>query len=108
MSTHLERKYQAHVIAELHKRMPGCVVLKNDANYMPGIPDLIILFGLHWGMLEVKTSAYASKEPNQEYYVQTLGEMSYVAIIYPENEEDVLYELQSTLQSCRDACILES
>jgi hypothetical protein len=76
-------------------RLPGCFILKNDEQYMPGIPDLIVLYGNQWVMLEVKKSAKEPYQPNQEYYLEILGQMSYTATIYPENEGQVLDEVQS-------------
>lgn len=100
----LERTYQAELIKKLRVIFPGCVILKNDTDYMQGVPDLTILFGKHWAMLEVKRvrpRSSADFEPNQEWYLDQLNGMSYAACIYPENEEDVLYELQQTFRTRR-------
>ena len=93
----LERDYQAKLIAKLKDILPGCVILKNDTDYLQGIPDLLILYGGRWAMLEVKRSASASHQPNQDYYVDMLGRMSYAAFIFPENEEEILREVQRAL-----------
>lgn len=77
---------------------PGCIVLKNDPNYLQGIPDLIILWGPRWATLEVKKSANASHQPNQDYYVATMDNMSFSRFIYPENKEEVLHELQQSFR----------
>lgn len=77
---------------------PGCIVLKNDPNYLQGIPDLIILWGPRWATLEVKKSANASHQPNQDYYVATMDDMSFSRFIYPENKEEVLHELQQSFR----------
>lgn len=90
----LESKYQAELIRKLKKLFPGCEVLKNDSSYIQGIPDLTILHGDKWAMLEVKPSANASERPNQRHYVTQLSSMSFAAFIFPENEEEVLNELQ--------------
>jgi hypothetical protein len=95
-----ENEYQAYLIKEIKRRLPGCTILKNDANYMQGILDLLILHCDRWAMLEVKASADAKLQPNQAYYVEKFGEMSFAAFIYPENEKEVLDALQQTLQSC--------
>lgn len=92
----LERDFQRDLIKELKKIFVGCIVLKNDSSYIQGIPDLIILFEDKWASLEVKKSATASHRPNQEYYVETMDSMSFSRFIYPENKEEVLYELQET------------
>lgn len=75
---------------------PGCVVLKNDPNYIQGIPDLTIFYRDKWATLEVKKAANASHQPNQDYYVEMMNHMSFSSFIYPENKEEVLNELQLT------------
>lgn len=80
---------------------PGCVVLKNDASYAQGIPDLIILYKKKWAMLEVKSYKTANTQPNQQYWIDRLDQMSYASFICPDTEEGVLYELQLTFVSRR-------
>lgn len=94
-----ENRFQAELIREIKKRLPGAVVLKNDPNYIQGIPDLIVLYRDKWAALECKKSRTESHQPNQDYYVETMGEMSYAAFIYPENREEVLHELQQAFLS---------
>lgn len=95
----LERDFQSKLIGDLRKRFPGCIIMKNDPNYIQGIPDLIILYGSRWASLEVKKSARAKKRPNQDYYVDKMNEMSFSRFICPENKEEVLDELQSAFES---------
>ena len=97
----LERDFQARLIKELKQIFKGCIFMKNDSSYIQGIPDLLILYRDKWAALEVKKSETASHRPNQEYYVELMYEMSYASFIYPENKEEVLYELQQTLFSRR-------
>lgn len=98
-STKLERDFQSKLIKEIKDRFPGCVVLKNDASYIQGIPDLTVLFNDHWAMLEVKRSSSASHRPNQEYYVDLLDKMSFSRFICPENKKEVLDELAHSFES---------
>lgn len=93
----LESKFQANLIKEIKSIFPGCIVLKNDSSYMQGIPDLLILHKDKWASIEVKRSANASKQPNQEYYVGLMNEMSFSRFICPENKEEVLRDLQQAL-----------
>ena len=93
----LERDFQAKLIKELKVMFKGCIIVKNDPNYIQGIPDLLILYNDRWAALEVKKSATAHHQPNQEYYVDLMDQMSFAAFIYPENKEDILYELQQAL-----------
>lgn len=91
-----ENKYQADVIKKIKERLPNCIVMKNDPNYIQGIPDLTILYKDRWATLEVKKSAKEPHQPNQDYYVDSMNQMSFSSFIYPEIEEEVLNELQKT------------
>lgn len=95
----LESKFQAGLVKELKDRFPGCVVMKTDPNYIQGIPDLLILHNDKWASLECKKNVSAKHQPNQDYYVGRMNEMSFSRFICPENKEDVLNELQQALQS---------
>lgn len=94
----LERDYQARLIKKLRVMFPGCVILKNDPDYLQGIPDIVIFYGDRWAMLEAKRSERASVQPNQDYYIGLLNEMSFASFIYPSNEQEVLRDLQSALE----------
>jgi len=96
-----ERTYQARLIQDLHKLFPDCIVLKNDSSYRQGMPDLLILYNDRWAALEVKRSKDAPVTPNQGYYIDTMNEMSYASFIYPENEDEVLDDLQHTFSVTR-------
>lgn len=96
-----ENKFQSDLIKELKKLFPGCIVLKNDPNYIQGIPDLLILYGKRWATLECKKSSDSSVRPNQAYYVKRMNKMSFSRFIFPENKEEVLRELQSAFKSGR-------
>ena len=95
----LENKFQANLIREIKNMLPGCIVIKNDSSYIQGIPDLLILYKDKWAALECKKNARASKQPNQEYYVGMMNDMSFAQFICPENKEDILNDLYKTLQS---------
>lgn len=94
----LERDYQAKLIKKIKERLPDCIVMKQDANYKQGIPDLLILNKDKWAALEVKQNEKSHHRPNQDYYVEKMNTMSYASFIFPENEEDVLNEIQQALQ----------
>ena len=96
-----ESAFQSALIRDLKKIFPGCVVLKNDANYYQGIPDLLILYNDKWAMLECKRSSNARYQPNQDYYIEKFGKMSFASFISPENKEEVLDELQQAFESGR-------
>lgn len=100
-----ESGFQADLIRELKELFPGCIVLKNDANYLQGFPDLTILYRHKWAVLECKRSLREPYQPNQEYYLEELDNMSFASMICPENREAVLYELQHTFSVRRSARI---
>jgi len=99
----LESPFQRKLIKELRELFPGCIILKNDPEYIDDIPDLLILFGDRWAALECKSSATAARQPNQGWYVEEMNRMSYASFIYPANKEQVLHELQLALRPRRKA-----
>lgn len=94
----LESAFQAKLIKRIKKEFPSCIVLKNDAEYLQGIPDLLILYKDKWAALEVKRSSSSSHRPNQEFYVDKMDEMSYARFIFPENEKEIIDELKIYFQ----------
>lgn len=100
-----ESKYQSDLIKKIKLLLPGCFVQKNDSSYTQGVPDLLILYGDRWAMLEVKARPDAAVQPNQEFYVEQFGAMSYASFIDSSTEERVLDELQRALRSGREARI---
>lgn len=95
----LESQFQKELMDEIKKRYPGCFILKNDSGYIQGVPDWLILYKDKWAALEAKRSRTARKQPNQEYYVDQLDNMSFSRFVYPENKEEVLRELQQAFES---------
>jgi len=89
-----ETAYQDKLIKKLRHRFPGSFIIKNDPEEYQGIPDLLVLFGTHWCMLEVKLSTTARAQPNQKHYIDLFNEMSFAAFINPSNEEQVLKEME--------------
>ena len=96
-STRLESGFQDKLRDELKALFPGCMIFKMDQ--IQGLPDLLILYKDKWASLECKRSATAKRQPNQEYYVGLMNEMSFSRFICPENKEEVLHELQQSLQA---------
>ena len=96
-----ENGFQARLIRTLKDRFPGCVVLKNDANYIQGIPDLTVFYKNKWAMLECKRSENEIHQPNQDYYVERMDDMSFARFIFPENEEEVLNDLERAFKTQR-------
>ena len=93
-----ESKFQAKLIKDIKERLPDCIVLKNDPTYLQGIPDLTIFNNDKWATLEVKKSANASHQPNQDYYVELMDRMSFSRFVYPENRDAVFSDLIDYLE----------
>lgn len=89
-----ESAYQSYLVTRIEELIPGCFVMKQNPKEIQGIPDLLILFGCVWAMLEVKKSESEPFQPNQEYYLGLFDGMGYAAVIFPENEEQILHDLQ--------------
>lgn len=104
MSKH-ENEYQPGLKERIAKRFPGCFMMKNDAALLPGVPDLIILYGDRWAVLEVKRSKKERDNPRplQEYYVERLNNLGFSAFIYPEIETDVLDAMEQSFAAGRDS-----
>ena len=100
-----ESQFQSDLIKEIKGRFPGCIVMKNDANYIQGIPDLLVLYKDHWAALECKKEENAHHQPNQEYYISVMNKMSYARFIYPTNKEEILDELQRAFRVRRTSRI---
>lgn len=96
-SSRLESGFQDKLKDEIEEMFPGCMIFKMDQ--IQGIPDLLVLHGDKWASLECKQHSKAKRQPNQEYYVGLMNEMSFSRIVSPENKEEVLRELQSAFES---------
>lgn len=96
-----ESAFQKRLIDSIKEMLPGAIVLKNDSSYIQGIPDLLVLYNDKWAALECKKDKKAKKQPNQEYYISSMNDMSYAAFIFPENEREVLDALQQALEPRR-------
>ena len=101
----LESEFQSNLIKELKRLFPGCIAMKNDSSHTQGIPDLLVLYKDKWASLEVKRSIGAKRQPNQEYYVDKMNDMSFSRFICPENKKEVLHELQQAFQFDGSTCV---
>lgn len=100
-----EAEYQRQLFKKIEVLIPESIIIMNDATHIQGIPDITILYKNQWAMLELKRSTKAARRPNQEYYINRLNEMSFAAFINPDNEEEVLGDLQQAFGITRSARI---
>lgn len=96
-SSRLESGFQDKLREDIKKMLPGCMIFKMDQ--IQGIPDLLVLHRDKWASLEVKRSAKEKRQPNQEYYVDKMNEMSFSRFVCPENKEEILRDLQRAFET---------
>ena len=92
-----ESHFQRELIEELKELFPGSLIYKNETRQ--GFPDLTVLYGRRWALLECKREENAGHQKNQDYYVELADSMSFSRFIYPENKEEVLHELQQAFRA---------
>lgn len=90
----LESDFVSSLKDELKRRFPDCFITKLDANQVQGIPDLLVLWGNYWAILETKRGRSSKQQPNQEYYIDLFDEMSFAAFVHPLNYNEVLDDME--------------
>lgn len=96
-----ERQYQRRLVNQLKELFPGCYIEQKRAGTQQGMPDILILWRNRWAMLEVKRDSDSDHRPNQDFYINKFSGMAFASFIYPENEEQVLYDLQTAFGAVR-------
>lgn len=92
-----EGKTQAKLIKYLKSK--GCYVIKTSPGVGTpvGCPDVIALYEGLWIAIEVKSSAKAPYKPLQKETLAKLAEWSFTYVIYPENYDEIIRELDAIL-----------
>ena len=92
-----EGDYQKDIIDRIKEALPGAIVMKNDSAYIQGIPDLTVIYGDKYAMLEVKKSEHDyiyNQQANQEDYIQKFYDWgAFSHFIYPEVDQVVFDKL---------------
>lgn len=95
-----ENVFQSKLKKKIEAIFPDAIVKKFNPEFSQGFPDLLILFSNgRFANLECKKSADAHHQPNQDYWVERLDRMSYARFIYPENEKEILDDLERTFKT---------
>lgn len=92
-----EARFQDGLRKRLFELFPGCKVFK--MNQHQGIPDLLVLWRDKWALLECKAWIKAHHQPNQDYWVEEYGKMSFSAFVSPDNVEEVLNDLSRAFRN---------
>ena len=104
-----ESVLQKKVIDEISERLPEAIVIKNDANYLQGYPDLSVHYNGMFALLETKQHEDSSKRPNQEYYInKTNNEGGFARFINQENKDVILDEMERSFKTRRITRISKS
>lgn len=96
-----EGKFKDTLNRELMQRFPGCYILKQDPHFLQGVPDILVIWKDRWAMLEAKKASNASRQANQDWYINVFNKMSFASFIDPGNMEEVLDAMESALQAAR-------
>lgn len=98
----LEATFKRRFKERLHTRMQelgvDIFIIDNKSNRRSTL-DTIVLGPQHWAALEFKRSKSASHRPNQDYYVDQWDQLGFASFVYPENEEEILNELEKLFTS---------
>lgn len=91
-----EGRFQDRVVKDLESL--GALVLKNDATYRQGIPDLTaFMVGGEAIVIELKKAPPSKSDyrPNQEWYLGELEVMGFrTFVVYPENWDEVFHAIR--------------
>jgi len=98
-----ESIFEKRIINRLEELFPNSIILKVHPNYLQGFPDRLILNGNRWAAFELKREIEAHRQPNQNYYIHRLNDMSYASFVYPENKEVFFNEIQYALRLIRSS-----
>lgn len=96
-----ENKYQADLVKEIRSWGDDFFVFPMDGSVYQGFQDILILYKDTYAVLEVKVAEDSEHQPNQDWYVQYFAQYVFSSFIWPEIEQEVLHDLQSTLLSGR-------
>lgn len=103
-----ESSFQKELRKEIEERFSGSIVTKLDSGDIQGIPDLLVLYKNNWAALECKKDEKSHRQPNQDWYVKRMNEMSFASFICPENKENVLNEMERSFESSRTTRVPKS
>lgn len=80
-------------------RSKGCFVATMQAG--PGVPlgtpDIFFCYEGFYGFIEVKASKKAKYQSLQKEQIKQLNEWSWAKVVYPENVEEIIAELEQIL-----------
>jgi Holliday junction resolvase len=93
----METKVQSKIIKYLKSK--GCYVIKTHPGLgtPTGCPDVVFMTEGFYGALECKASKNARFQPLQKETIEKLDDWSWAKVLYPENYDNVIAELDIIL-----------
>lgn len=103
----LERTFKKRFREKLIAMKPDIEIFEPNPTQRRSSPDMLLFDGIPdeenpiqvWAALEFKASKNSSHRPNQDYRVSRLSKKGYASFVYPENEMEVLDELEKLFPS---------
>lgn len=92
-----EARVQAKLIKYLNDK--GCYVVKTKPGMGTpvGCPDVFAFYEGFWAAFECKANKNAGWKPLQKETLDLLAQWSFVWVVYPENLDSVITELEDIL-----------
>lgn len=90
----LEKDFQSKFLAKLRKLGCKCYKQQMNATTRAGTPDVIVLLGPVWIMLEFKKAKNSPKRPGQQKNIDWANEVSFGWFVYPENADEVYEQIK--------------
>lgn len=95
----LESTFKKNIKDKLLTRFPDIEIFEPDSGKKRSVPDMLIFGPGAWAALEFKRSENSAHQPNQDRRVERLSKKGYAAFIFPENEKEILHELEELFGS---------
>lgn len=93
----MEAKTQAQLIKYLKSKGAYVIKTKPGLGTPTGCPDVIALYEGFWAAFEVKASKNAPFQPLQKETIAKFADWSFARVVYPENLQSVIDELEAIL-----------
>lgn len=90
----LEKDFQAKFLTKLRKLGCKCYKQQMNATTRAGTPDVIVLLGPVWIMLEFKKAKNSPKRPGQQRNIDWANEVSFGWFVDPSCADEVYEQIK--------------
>lgn len=95
----LESKFKKQFVSKLRDILPFVEFFEPDPERTRSAPDMLVVGRRTWAALEFKRSKDATHRANQDRNIERLNKLGYATFVYPENEMEVLNDLEELFTS---------